>query len=132
MTENAKVALEKYKSNFMRTCDDARKPDLAVQLRALDDKYFSGYNTAAIDCDIACAAKKAKDISSTLDRSVCIFVTSNRLDLTDFVVKRLSELLNGNDPDEPRKFQFLSHQQTKKFVTNRTGTMHSGWETIFK
>jgi hypothetical protein len=94
LTARAETALLKYKSNFINKCGGDDKPDLSIQLRVLDAKYFKRYDFGQINCTISCAVRKAKAIARGLNRSVCIFVTTNRLELTDMLVQRLSAVLN--------------------------------------
>lgn len=127
LTERAERALDTYKSNFINTCGGDNKPDLSVQARVLDDKYFKQYDMGQIECILSCAVKKAQQLAEQRTSDVCIFVTSNRLDLTDMIVDRMKEALNSGSSSD--QFKFLSHHIDP--VQKMTTAMHSGEEYWF-
>ena len=120
-TKRTQVALKKYKENFINKCDSKNVPDIAIQVRTLDN-IKSEFNSTVEDCYVSCAVAKARAVQKELHRDVCIFVTSNRVSTTDNVVERLHSLLNS-DTDESSSFKFLYHQLASR---ESQEIMHSG------
>lgn len=119
-TKRIQNALTKYKENFINKCDANNVPDIAIQVRTLDN-IKNEFNSTMEECYVSCAVAKARAVQKDLDRNICIFVTSNRVSTTDSVVENLNSILNTEDSSP---FKFLYHQSTPP----GTGVeiMHSG------
>ena len=118
-TKRLHEAALKYKDNFINKCDAQNIPDIAIQIRTLDN-IKSEFGSSMEDCYVSCAVAKAREVQKQLQRNICIFVTSNRVKTTDNVVEALNSILNTEDLSA---FKFLYHQ----FKPNSTiEIMHSG------
>lgn len=111
-------ALAIYKKNFINQCDSQNIPDIAIQIRTLDD-IEDEFDSSHEACYVSCAVKKARAMYQELQREICIFVTSNRYSTIDNVVQSLRSILNTN---KLHPYKILSHQARSK---NKNETMHS-------
>lgn len=121
-------AVTKYKENFINKCDTKNVPDIAIQVRTVDN-INEKFSNPLQNCYVSCSVAKARAVQKDLQRDICIFVTSNRVSTTDSVVESLSSLLNPTgDTDSP--YKFLYHQMEADrgpaAGTRAAPIMHSG------
>ena len=122
-TERMQIAVKKYKDNFINKCDSVNIPDVAIQVRTLDD-VKSKFDSRAEECYVSCAVAKARAVQKEANRDICIFVTSNRVSTTDSVVERLNSLLNTEN-ESP--FKFLYHQMAAPASASASGATGASW-----
>ena len=120
-TRRMQTAVQKYKDNFINKCDSDNVPDIAIQVRTLDN-IKSQFNSTMEECYVSCAVAKARAVHKELKRDICIFVTSNRVSTTDSIVDTLNAVLN-TETEGGSPFKFLYHQVASK---SSVEIMHSG------
>jgi hypothetical protein len=114
LNPQATEALSLYRNDFKENCGSPDDPiDLAVQVRA-HDNIEAPFPPDLQQCYVECAAHKGLQLEKSLGRKVCIFVTSNRDSLADYIVEHLRSVSSN--------FAFLAHAYNDTHVE---GTKHS-------
>ncbi|KAJ1418844.1 hypothetical protein B484DRAFT_481563 [Ochromonadaceae sp. CCMP2298] len=91
-----------------------RAPVLSHGLVRANDNIEAPFLPDLQQCYVECAARKGLQLEKTLGRKVCIFVTSNRDSLADYIVEHLRSVSSN--------FAFLAHAYNDTHVE---GTKHS-------